>query len=250
MPRKKLLLVLIGAALVAAFFAFDLGRFLSLAAIKQHQAALAALHAERPLAVPAIFFAAYVAVTALSLPGAAVMTLAAGAIFGLAVGTVLVSFASSLGATLAFLSSRYVLRAGVQRRFGARLADVNAGIERDGAFYLFSLRLVPLFPFFAVNLVMGLTGMRAGTFYLVSQVGMLAGTIAYVNAGTQLSKIDSLRGVLSPGLLASFALLGLLPLAGRKAVSAVQRRRASRSAPRAAERTETGAAMREPTERQ
>lgn len=242
MPRKKLLLLLIVAALVAAFFAFDLGRFLSLASIKQHRAALAALHAERPATVLGIFFAAYVAVTALSLPGAAVMTLAAGAIFGLAVGTVLVSFASSLGATLAFLSSRYVLRTGVQRRFGARLADVHAGIQRDGAFYLFSLRLVPLFPFFAVNLVMGLTGMRAGTFYLVSQVGMLAGTIVYVNAGTQLSKIDSLRGILSPGLLASFALLGLLPLAARKAVDAIQRRRvgaAGASAPRAAERGKT-----------
>ncbi len=242
MPRKKLLLLLVVAALVAAFFAFDLGRFLSLAAIKQHQAALAALHAERPAAVLGTFFAAYVAVTALSLPGAAVMTLAAGAIFGLAVGTVLVSFASSLGATLAFLSSRYVFRAGVQRRFGARLADVNAGIERDGAFYLFSLRLVPLFPFFAVNLLMGLTGMRAGTFYLVSQVGMLAGTVVYVNAGTQLSKIDSLRGILSPGLLASFALLGLFPLAARKAVDAIQRRRvgaAGASEPRAPGRGKT-----------
>jgi uncharacterized membrane protein YdjX (TVP38/TMEM64 family) len=242
MPRKKLLFLLIVAALVAAFFAFDLGRFLSLAAIKQHQAALAALHAERPAAVLGIFLSAYVAVTALSLPGAAVMTLAAGAIFGLAVGTVLVSFASSLGATLAFLSSRYLLRAGVQRRFGSRLADVNAGIKRDGAFYLFSLRLVPLFPFFAVNLLMGLTGMRAGTFYLVSQVGMLAGTLIYVNAGTQLSKIDSLRGILSPGLLASFALLGLLPLAARKAVDAIQRRRvgaAAASEPRAPERGET-----------
>jgi uncharacterized membrane protein YdjX (TVP38/TMEM64 family) len=226
MPGKKLLLLLVLAALVAAFFAFGLGRFLSLATIKQHQAALAALYAERPAVVLGSFFAAYVAVTALSLPGAAVMTLTAGAILGLGVGTVLVSFASSVGATLAFLSSRYVLREGVQRRFGARLADVNAGIERDGAFYLFSLRLVPLFPFFVVNLVMGLTGMRAGTFYLVSQVGMLAGTVVYVNAGRQLSRIDSLRGILSPALLASFTLLGLFPLAARKALGVVQRRRA------------------------
>ncbi len=234
MSGKKLLLLLLVAALVAAFSALDLGRVLSLSAIKQRQGGLAALYAERPVAVLGLFFAAYVAVAALSLPGAVVMTLAAGAILGLAVGTALVSFASSLGATLAFLSSRYLLRDAVQRRFGARLADVNAGIERDGAFYLFSLRLVPLVPFFVVNLVMGLTGMRAGTFYLVSQVGMLAGTAVYVNAGTQLSRIDSLRGILSPGLLASFALLGLFPLAARKAVDAIQRRRAgaaSASAP-------------------
>lgn len=242
MPRRKLLLLLAVAALVAAFFALDLGRHLSLAAIREHQVGLAALYAERPVAVLGVFFAAYLSVTALSLPGAAVMTLAAGAIFGLVAGSVLVSFASSLGATLAFLWSRYVLRDAAQRRLGARLADVNAGIERDGAFYLFSLRLVPLIPFFVVNLVMGLTGMRAGTFYLVSQVGMLAGTVVYVNAGTQLSKIDSLRGILSPGLLASFALLGLFPLAARRAVDAVQRRRvgaAGAPAPGAPERGRT-----------
>lgn len=226
---KRLLLFLAAVGLVAAFHVLDLGRFLSLAAVKEHQATLAALHAGHPFVVLGAFFAVYVVATALSLPGAAVLTLAAGAIFGLLVGTALVSFASSLGATLAFLSSRYILRDTVQRRFGARLADVNAGIERDGPFYLFSLRLVPLIPFFVVNLVMGLTRMRPGTFYLVSQVGMLAGTLVYVNAGTQLSRIDSLGGILSPGLLASLVLLGLFPLVARTAAGSLHRRRARRS---------------------
>jgi uncharacterized membrane protein YdjX (TVP38/TMEM64 family) len=205
----KVLLLLVLAALVAAFFALDLGRFLSLAAIKGQQARLAALHAHRPLVVLSVFFVAYVVVAGLSLPGAAVLTLAAGAIFGLAAGALVVSFASTLGATLAFLSSRFVLRDAVRRRLGARLADIQAGIERDGAFYLFALRLVPLVPFFAVNLAMGLTAMRTRTFYLVSQAGMLAGTVVYVNAGTQLARVDSLHGVLSPGVLGSFALVGL-----------------------------------------
>jgi uncharacterized membrane protein YdjX (TVP38/TMEM64 family) len=226
MPTKKALLLLLVATSIAAFFLLDLGRFLSLAAVKRHQADLALLYAHRPLAVAGAFFAAYVAVTALSLPGAAVMTLAAGALFGLAVGAAVVSFASAIGATLAFLSSRHLLRDPVQRRFGTHLADIGAGIERDGPLYLFSLRLVPLVPFFVVNLAMGLTPMRAGTFYLVSQVGMLAGTLVYVNAGTQLARIDSLRGILSPWALGSFALLGVLPLAARKVVGAVQRRRA------------------------
>lgn len=225
MPAKKILILSLLAALVAAFFALDLGRFLSLASLKQQQAALAEVYADRPLAVLGTFFAAYVAATALSLPGAAVMTLAAGAIFGLAAGTLLVSFASTIGATLAFLSSRHLLRESVQRRFGARLSHVSAGIERDGPFYLLALRLAPVVPFFAVNLVMGLTGMRTGTFYLVSQAGMLAGTVIYVNAGTQLGRIESIRGILSPGLLGSLALLGLFPLLARKAVGALQRRR-------------------------
>jgi uncharacterized membrane protein YdjX (TVP38/TMEM64 family) len=225
MSRTKLGLIVFVAALVAAFFFFDLERFLSVAAIKQHQAGLAALYARRPLAVIGIFFAVYAAVTALSLPGAAILTLAAGAIFGLVAGTAVASFASSAGATLAFLSSRYLLREAVQRRFGARLLAVNAGIERDGAFYLFTLRLVPLFPFFIVNLVMGLTSLKTRTFYLVSQIGMLAGTLVFVNAGAQLSRLDSLRGILSPVLLGSFLLLGLFPLVVRKAVDAVHRRR-------------------------
>ena len=225
MTRRKWLIVAALVALVAVFFVFDLGRFFSLEFLKQRQADFAALYAQRPLAVIGAFMLVYVAVTALSLPGATILTLAAGAIFGLLVGTVIASFASSIGATLAFLVSRYLLRDSVQARFGTRLADVNRGIEKDGAFYLFTLRLVPLVPFFVINLVMGLTRMKAGAFYLVSQVGMLAGTVVYVNAGTQLARIDGLRGILSPALIGSFVLLGVFPLIAKKIVDGVQRRK-------------------------
>ena len=225
MSRKKLLLLGAVIALVIAYFAFDLGRYLSLDYIKQRQADLQALYAARPALVLAAYFAVYVAVTALSLPGATILTLAAGAIFGLVAGTLLASFASSIGATLAFLVSRYVLRDSVRSRFAARLAEIDQGIAREGAFYLFTLRLVPLIPFFVINLVMGLTAMKARTFYLVSQVGMLAGTLVFVNAGTQLARIDSLGGILSPALIGSFVLLGLFPLIAKKVVDAVQRRK-------------------------
>ena len=224
MSKKKLLIAGLLVTLVVAFFALDLGRFLSLDYIKSRQADLTALADAQPWLVGGSFFAIYVAVTALSLPGAAIMTLAVGAIFGIVNGTLIVSFASSLGATLAFLVSRYVLREGVQSRFGARLADIDRGVEKEGVFYLFTLRLVPLIPFFVINLVMGLTKMKAWTFYWVSQLGMFAGTIVYVNAGTQLAKIDSLRGILSPGLIASFVLLGLFPLLAKKIVDAVKAR--------------------------
>ncbi len=225
MSKKKILILAAVVALIVAFFAFDLGRFLSLEYIKSRQAEFAALAAERPLAVGGAFFAIYVAVCALSLPGAAIMTLAAGAIFGLVTGTVIVSFASAIGATLALLVSRYVLRDSVQSKFGARLTDIDKGIEREGAFYLFTLRLVPLFPFFIINLLMGLTKMKAWTFYWVSQLGMLAGTLVYVNAGTQLAKIDSLQGILSPGLIGSFVLLGVFPLIAKKIVDAIKARK-------------------------
>jgi pyruvate/2-oxoglutarate dehydrogenase complex dihydrolipoamide dehydrogenase (E3) component/uncharacterized membrane protein YdjX (TVP38/TMEM64 family) len=225
MSKKKLLLVVALIALVIAFFAFDLGRFLSLEYIKSRQAEFAALAGERPLLVGGAFFALYIAVTALSLPGAAIMTLAAGAIFGLATGTVIVSFASAIGATLAMLVARYVLRGSVQSKFGARLAEIDKGIEREGAFYLFTLRLVPIFPFFLINLLMGLTKMKAWTFYWVSQLGMLAGTLVYVNAGTQLAKIDSLKGILSPGLIGSFVLLGVFPLVAKKIIDALKARK-------------------------
>lgn len=224
MSRSKLLLIAVIAAGVVVFFAFDLGQYLSLDYLKRSQASFASLYAGRPALVIGMFFAVYVAVTALSFPGATVMTLAAGAIFGLAAGTLIVSFASSLGATLAFLAARYVLRDSVQQRFSARLAEIDKGIAKDGAFYLFTLRLVPLVPFFVINLLMGLTRMRAWTFYWVSQLGMLAGTIVYVNAGTQLGRIESLRGILSPGLIGSFVLLGFFPLIAKKAVEAIQRR--------------------------
>ena len=218
MSRSKVLLMLGVLVLVGLFFAFDLGRYLSLAYLKESQADFAALYAQRPVLVVGSYLLIYVVVTALSLPGAVIMTLAGGALFGLLWGTVIVSFASSIGATLAFLASRHVLRDSVQARFGSRLADINRGIEKDGAFYLVTLRLVPLVPFFVINLVMGLTRMKAGVFYLASQIGMLAGTLVYVNAGTQLGRIESLAGIVSPGLLGSFVLLGLFPLIARKGV--------------------------------
>ncbi len=222
---KRLLLIGAIAALIFMFFALDLGRFLTLETLKSGQAEFATWYAARPGLVLAGYFLIYVTVTALSLPGAVIMTLAGGALFGLTVGTVLVSFASSLGATLAFLASRWLLRDWVQARFGDRLAAINAGIEKEGAFYLFTLRLVPVFPFFAINLLMGLTLIKTRTFYWVSQLGMLAGTLAYVNAGTQLARIDSLSGILSPALIGSFALLGVFPLLAKKVVAAIQARK-------------------------
>jgi pyruvate/2-oxoglutarate dehydrogenase complex dihydrolipoamide dehydrogenase (E3) component/uncharacterized membrane protein YdjX (TVP38/TMEM64 family) len=225
MNIRKLLLLAVLVALVAAFFALDLGRFFSLEYIRGAREQFSTLYQAHPAQVIGAFFAIYVAVTALSLPGAAIMTLLAGAIFGLWVGTLVVSFASSLGATLAMLVSRYLLRDGVKSKFGARLADIDRGIEREGAFYLFTLRLVPVFPFFVINLLMGLTAMKAATFYWVSQLGMLAGTLVYVNAGTQLAQIRSLQGILSPGLLGSFVLLGLFPLVAKKIVDVVRARK-------------------------
>ncbi|QIQ85414.1 FAD-dependent oxidoreductase [Erythrobacter sp.] len=225
---KKAIVVALIAALVAAYFAFDLGEYLSLEGIKGLAGRVDAIYAENPALVIGGFFLAYVAVTAASLPGAAIMTLAAGALFGLALGTVIVSFASTLGATLAFLASRYVLRDWVEARFGERLKGVNDGLERDGAFYLFTIRMIPLFPFFVVNLVMGLTRIRIWTFAWVSQVGMLLGTIAYVNAGTQLARIESTSGLLSPGLIGSFVVLAFVPWLGKLVVSVIRRRRVYR----------------------
>ena len=222
---RKLLLLLAVVLGIVAFFALDLGRFLTLDYLKTSQAAFTELYATQPLKVATVYFLLYVAATALSLPGATIITLAGGAIFGLGWGSVIVSFASSVGATLAFLMSRFVLRSSIESKFGNRLAEINKGIERDGAFYLFTLRLIPLVPFFVINLVMGLTKMKARTFYGVSQIGMRAGTLVYVNAGTQLAQIDSLRGILSPGLLGSFVLLGLFPLIARKIVEAIKKRK-------------------------
>jgi pyruvate/2-oxoglutarate dehydrogenase complex dihydrolipoamide dehydrogenase (E3) component/uncharacterized membrane protein YdjX (TVP38/TMEM64 family) len=222
---KKLAILAVLAALVIAYFLFDLGDYLTLAGIKAGVTRWEAFYAENPVMVLAVFFAAYVAVTAASLPGAALMTLAAGALFGLVTGTILVSFASTLGATLAFLSSRYVLRDTIEARFGERLKAINAGLERDGAFYLFSLRMIPVFPFFMVNLVMGLTRIRTLTYAWVSQIGMLLGTIVYVNAGTQLARIDSLSGIASPAVLGSFVLLGIVPWLAKAIIGAIKRRK-------------------------
>lgn len=226
LDRRWLLLVAV-VALVALFFWFDLGRYLDLGYLREvHEAAVAAAH-RQPLAATLLFFSAYVLVTALSLPGAAVMTLAAGAIFGLVWGLAIVSFASSVGATLAMLIARKVLGEWVQQRFARQLASVNRGLERDGGFYLFSVRMVPLFPFFVINLVMGLTPIRTWTFYWVSQVGMLPGTFVYVFAGTQLATVSSVGDVLSPGLIIALSLLGLFPLAARKILEGLRRARAS-----------------------
>ncbi|HRQ65656.1 MAG TPA: VTT domain-containing protein, partial [Xanthomonadaceae bacterium] len=224
---KLAVLAVIVAAIVAAFW-FDLGQYLNLAYLKSQQQSFQDAFAARPWAVGGIFFLIYVAVTALSLPGAAVMTLAAGALFGLGWGLLIVSFASTIGATLAFLVARFLLHDAVQRRFGDRLKAINEGVRREGGFYLFTLRLVPVFPFFLINLVMALTPMRAFTFFWVSQVGMLAGTIVYVNAGTQLGRIDSLSGLLSPALIGSFVLLGIFPLIAKRVLEWVKARRVYR----------------------
>lgn len=222
---KKIALLVLIAALAAGFFYFDLNQLLTLDGLKSGLAQFDTWREESPLLVGGAFLLLYVIVTALSLPGAVIMTLAAGALFGLLWGTVIVSFASSIGATLAFLVSRYLLQDMVQSRFSGRLKAFNEGITRDGAFYLFTLRLVPIFPFFLINLLMGLTAIRAFTFYWVSQVGMFVGTLVYVNAGTQLGQLESLSGILSPSLLLSFVLLGVFPLIAKKIVDVVKARR-------------------------
>ncbi len=225
MNKKQIAILAAVAAAVLAFFVLDLGRFLSLENLKSSRDALVAAYQAEPLKVGGAFFAVYVAVTALSLPGALILTLAAGAIFGFWAGLFIVSFASSMGATLAFLAARHVLGDSVQKKFANRMAGINSGIEKDGAFYLLTLRLIPAVPFFVVNLLMGLTKMKTGVFYAVSQVGMLLGTAVYVNAGTQIAGITSLKGILSPALLGSFVLLGLFPLVAKKVVDAIKARK-------------------------
>ena len=209
---------------IFAFRYFELGQYLSLDYLKASQEKLHQLYQSHRLTVIAAYMGIYIVVTALSLPGAAVMTLAGGGLFGLVVGTITVSFASTIGATLACVVSRFLLQDWVQGKFGDKLATINAGIEKEGAFYLFSLRLVPVFPFFVINLLMGLTKMRLFTFFWVSQLGMLAGTVVYVNAGRQLARIDSLSGILSPGVLASFAVLGLFPITVKKLLAFYKRK--------------------------
>ena len=194
--------------------------------LRGHLVDLDAWRMDRPVLVVVLFFSAYVGVTALSLPLATWMTLAAGALFGFWTGLLIVSFASTIGATLAFLAARYLLRDWVHERFGGRLDAIDAGMERDGPFYLFTLRLIPVVPFFAINLLMGLTPIRAWVFYAVSQIGMLAGTAVYVNAGTQLAQLDSLSGIVSAPILISFALLGIFPWIAKFVLGLVKRRRA------------------------
>ena len=209
---------------IVAFRYFDLGQYLTLEYIKTSQDKFHTLYLSHRFVVIAAYMGIYIAVAALSLPGAAVLTLAGGGLFGLIVGTVAVSFSSTIGATLACFISRFLLREWVQNKFGDKLVTINEGIEKEGAFYLFSLRLVPIFPFFVINLLMGLTRMRLLTFFWVSQIGMLAGTIVYVNAGKELAKIDSLSGILSPGVLISFVVLGLFPITVTKLLSLYKRK--------------------------
>lgn len=225
MTKTRWLLLAVIAALIAAFFILDLGRFLSLEQLRASKAAIDGYRDAHPVLASAAFFAAYVAATALSIPGAVVLTLAGGAVFGLPWGLALVSFASSLGATLAFLAARFLLRDTVQRRYGDRLRAINDGVRKDGPYYLFTLRLIPIFPFVVINLVMALTPIRPWTFYWVSQVGMLAGTAVYVYAGTELGKIESPKDILSPALIGALALLGLFPLIARKVVERINARR-------------------------
>jgi len=226
MTKTRWAVLAVLAALIAAFFVFDLGRFLSLEQLRASKAAIDAYRDAHPLLASAAYFGIYVTATALSVPGAVILTIAGGAIFGLLWGTLIVSFASSMGATLAFLASRFLLHDVIQKRYGDKLAPINAGVRKDGAFYLFTLRLIPAFPFFIVNLVMGLTPIRTGTFYGVSQAGMLPLTTVFVYAGTELARIDTLKDIVSPTLLASLVLIGLFPLIARKAVEKINARRA------------------------
>lgn len=222
---KRIALLAMIAVLIYGFFYLDLHEFLTIDGIKSGMDEFNRWNTAHPLRMGAAFFGFYVLVAALSLPGAVVMTLVAGAVFGLAWGTLIVSFASSIGATLAFLISRYLLRDAVQNRFGERLRAMNEGIRKEGAYYLFTLRLVPVFPFFLINLLMGLTPIRTPVFYWVSQAGMLAGTVVYVNAGAQLASLDSLSGILSPPLILSFVLLGIFPLLAKKILAVFKARR-------------------------
>lgn len=222
---RLIIVAIIMTIAVIAYVMFDLSNLFTLESLKNSRDSLIASYEKKPILTAAGFFAIYVLVTAASFPGAAIMTLAGGAIFGFWFGLLLVSFASSIGALLAFLMARYVLRDSVQNKFGKQLAPINDGIEKDGAFYLLTLRLVPIVPFFVINLLGGLTRISALKFYWVSQLGMLAGTAVYVNAGTQLASINSLGDILSPTLLASFVLLGIFPLIAKKIVSVIQSRK-------------------------
>src|SRR5258706_1953562 len=227
MNKGKFAFLAVIVALVAEFFIFDLRQYVSVDDFQAKRAVIEGYCQAHPVETGVIYFFIYVAVTGLSLPGAAILTLVAGAIFGLLWGTLIVSFASSIGATLAFLASRYLLRDWVQAKFGDKLKPINEGVAREGAFYLFALRLVPAFPFFVINLVMGLTPLKTRTFYWVSQVGMLAGTIAYVYAGTQLGQFK-----ISVGVVAAFVILGIFPLVAKKVLDALKARKVYAKWPR------------------
>lgn len=222
---NKIIIVLLIVAAIVLFKVLHLEQYLTLAYLKASREQFARLYAEKTVLVVAVYMLIYIVATALSLPGAVILTLAGGALFGLVVGTVAISFASTIGATLACLVSRFLLRDWVQARFGDKLQHINEGMEREGGLYLFTLRLIPVFPFFVINLVMGLTRIRISTYYWVSQLGMLPATLVYVNAGKELGRLESLAGILSPGLIFSFILLGLFPITVKKIVGAVKKGR-------------------------
>ncbi|MDI1231859.1 MAG: VTT domain-containing protein [Methylobacter sp.] len=227
MKKSRTLLLIAIVILMGLFFAFDLQQYLTLETLKSKQVAMLAYNQANPIVTLSIYMLIYIAATALSLPGAAILTLAGGGIFGLGMGTLIVSFASTIGASLAFLAARFLFRDLVKAKFGERLTTIDEGMAKEGAFYLFTLRLVPVVPFFMINLLMGLSTIKLRTFYWVSQLGMLAGTIVYVNAGTQLAKLESLSGILSPLLIGSFVLLGLFPLMTRKAIYFIENRKSN-----------------------
>ncbi|WP_320175501.1 TVP38/TMEM64 family protein [Maridesulfovibrio sp.] len=223
--KNKILIITFIAVVVALFFAFNLDSFLTLEYIKSSRQEFQLFYDQNPFLTVFSFFLVYVLVVGVNLPGATVLGLAGGALFGFTVGVLTISFASTIGATLACFFSRYLFRDYVQRKFGDRLEKVNRGIEEEGAFYLFTMRLIPAIPFVVINLLMGLTPIRLRTFYWVSQLGMLPGTMVYVNAGKELGRIDSLSGIVQPGVLISFALLGVFPLIVKKIVGLVKVRR-------------------------
>ncbi len=225
---KRILLIVAVLLTIAAFFYYDLGRFLTFDELKAQRQTLAGFVQANPLATMAVFFVVYVVAAALSIPGAGVMTIAGGAMFGLVIGSVLVSFASSIGALFAFFGARFLFRDMVKSKFGARLEPIEKGIEKDGALYLLTLRLVPAVPFFVINLLMGLTNIKSRTYYAVSQIGMLPGTLAYVYVGTQIASIDSASDIVSPGVLLAFAVMGLMPLILRKITQYLSARRVYR----------------------
>ena len=220
--KKRIKIILLTATfsiVVALFYVFDLQQYLTLQYLKSSKALFISYYEQNPILVLGSYFLGYVVMTAFSLPGAVWMTLGGGAFFGILTGTVTVSFASTIGATLAMLISRFILRDWAQGRFGEQMQTINSGIQKDGGFYLFTLRLLPIVPFFVINLGMGLTPLRTFTFYWVSQLGMLPGTLVYINAGSELAKIEAIGDILSPTLIGSFVLLGIFPLLVKKLIN-------------------------------
>ena len=226
---RKILIVVFIIGLVVAFKVLGLGQYLTLSYMKESLDNFRGLYDEHTVLVLAAYFFIYVLTTSLSLPGASPLTIAGGALFGFWTATLVVSFASTIGATMACFVSRFILRDWVQNKIGDRIKKVNEGIEKEGSFYLFTLRLIPLFPFWMINLAMGLTKMPLKRYYWVSQIGMLAGTMVYVNAGKELGKIDSLKGILSPSLIISFALIGIFPIVVKKLVAWYRSRSAKKA---------------------